>query len=402
MSKLKEVIISITNRCNLKCKMCDIPEQKTEEVGISEWKKVIKDASLTGVETIVFSGGEPLLREDIFELISFTKTNGMNACLTSNGILINEKIAYNLSRAGIDVINISIDGSKEIHDYLRGDGTFGKAVYALDNLKKYKVESTIATMVSRYNYKYLPYIVELARIHGATTIKFQPFSKLFLSHKQKGDDFLITDREIEEINQVIREVIFLCSNYGIVTNPGSYLDKMPLYLAKKYFGVNNGCNALWVSCSINSKGEIYPCWILADKDKLIGTVKEEKFLNLWNSQRHNSVIEEIKKEGCPGCMMSCYDENFGKENIEKRIAINIKRFKRKGFCEYINHLFKRWQKRFKFYISYRGPLKGIMRRFKGFFRKKGLFKVGIKEEEIEETLKEIDMVKKIFEEEAKS
>lgn len=394
MPKLKEVIISITNRCNLKCKMCDIPWEKTEEIDASRWKKVIKDASLIGIETVVFSGGEPLLREDIFELISFTKNNGMNACLTSNGFLINEETAYKLSQSGVDVVNISIDGTREIHDRLRGKGAFDKAIYALDNLKKYKIETTIATMISRYNYECLPYVVELAKIHGAATIKFQPFSKVFLRDEHKGNDFLIADREIEKINQSIREAVLLSSNYGILTNPDDYLDKVPLYLAKKYYNANGGCKAIETSCPINSRGEIYPCWVLTGENELIGSIKQRKFLELWGSKRHNSITEKIKKEGCPGCMMSCYDENFNEESIEKTISVNIKMFKKKKLREYISYIFKKWQKRFKFYTTYPGRLNRI-------FRKKRPFNMQVKEEEIESALKEIDMIKKIFKKEAR-
>lgn len=73
MLNLKEIIFSITNRCNLRCKMCDIPYGEIEELSTEQWMGVIKDASRLGAQTVVFSGGEPLLREDIFELISFTK-----------------------------------------------------------------------------------------------------------------------------------------------------------------------------------------------------------------------------------------------------------------------------------------------------------------------------------------
>ena len=90
MPNPREIIISITNRCNLKCKMCDIPKNKIGELSTAQWKQVIKDAAASGARAIVFSGGEPLLREDIFELIDFTKNNSLGACLTSNGYLINE------------------------------------------------------------------------------------------------------------------------------------------------------------------------------------------------------------------------------------------------------------------------------------------------------------------------
>jgi len=395
----KEVIVSITNRCNFKCKMCDISRNRIEELSTSQWQQVIKDIGSYGVQTIVFSGGEPLLREDIFDLISFTKDNSMGACLTSNGCLIDEEVAYKLRQAGVDVVNISVEGPRRIHDYLRGRGGYEKALIALENLRKNQIESTIATMVSRYNYKHLVYIVGLARQYGATTIKFQPFSKIFLNNRDGRDYFLFSDREISETEQIINRIISLCNDYAIATNPHSYLERIPFYLGRKYIDSNNACIALENSCPINSNGDIYPCWVRAEKDTLMGNLKENRFLNIWDSPRHRAIIEKIRKEGCPGCMMSCYDENFGRETIERRIVMNVRRLHKKGMREYARGIFKKWARRLRFYSSYRGSLKGIINRARVSLRKKNSVKVILTQKEIDNAIKEIEHIKKILKEE---
>jgi len=381
--------------------MCDIPRNSLGEISGSQWKRVIKDAALSGARAIVFSGGEPLLREDLCELISFTKDNSMGACLTSNGYLIDNEVAGKLHHVGIDVINISIEGPRRIHDYLRGTGMHEKALNSLENLRKNKIESTIATMVSRYNYKYLLYIVELAREYGATTIKFQPFSKIFLSNRRDGDNFLISDRENDRIRQVIDRVIALCHNYAIATNPRGYLEMMPFYLGRKHLYFNHACAALEDSCPINCNGDIYPCWALADKDTSIGNVQENSFLNIWSSQRRRAIIEKIKKEGCPGCMMSCYDGNFGKETIEQRIVMNVRRLQKEGMPEYTHRILKKWIRRLKFYSSYRGSFKGIINRIYGALRKKKGVGVRLKQGEIDKAIKEIELIRQILKEELK-
>jgi radical SAM protein with 4Fe4S-binding SPASM domain len=381
--------------------MCDIPQNRIDELSTFQWKQVIKDAASCGTRAIIFSGGEPLLREDIFELISFTKDNSMDACLTSNGYLIDNEVSGKFRRAGIDVVNISIEGPQRIHDYMRGKGMFEKAIIALENLRKHKIESTIATMVSRYNYKYLTYVGELARQYGVTTIKFQPFSKIFLSNQQGGENFLISDRKIEAIRQIIGRVIKFCNNHAIATNPAGYLEMIPFYLGRRHIKSNNGCGALEDSCPINPNGDIYPCWALADKDTLIGNLKEDSFLNIWDSPRRRSLIEKIKKEGCPGCMMSCYDDNFGKEALQRRIVMNVRRLQKKGAREYMRGILKKWAKRLKFYSSYRGSLKGIMNRICGSLIKKKPVNVKPAQEEIDKAIKEIESAKQILEEELK-
>jgi MoaA/NifB/PqqE/SkfB family radical SAM enzyme len=374
--------------------MCDIPKQNKEELSTDTWKQVIRDASLIGAKTIVFSGGEPLLREDIFELISFTKENNLGACITSNGSLIDEIFASRLSQAGVDVVNVSIEGNKNTHDYLRGQGSFERAVSALENLRKCKIEATVASMVSSYNYRYLNSVVELAKKHGATTVKFQPFSRIFLEHNNRGDDFLISDLDFITIKQTIADVVRLCREYGINTNPKSYLEMMPYYLSNKFVKPKNGCSVIWSSCSITSKGEIYPCWYF--QNRLVGNIKENRLMNLWLSEKHLNILKKIDKTGCQGCMMSCYDENFGKEQLEEKIAINIGRLKNEGIREYIKHSLKKWGRRIKFYSSYRGSLKSVINKCKGLFKKRKPFNPEIDRNELDKALQEIIKVRQMF------
>jgi len=139
--KLKEIIVSVTNRCNLRCRMCQIPQMhNNEEMRTEQLKALIKDSAKLYPESIVFSGGEPLLRGDLFELITLANQCKINTCLTSNGTLLNDDIAKKLASCGIGVVNISIEGPEDIHDSLRGKGSFAKAVNALECLSRHKIE----------------------------------------------------------------------------------------------------------------------------------------------------------------------------------------------------------------------------------------------------------------------
>lgn len=370
MFKLKEVIISLTNRCNLRCLMCQIPEEKTTELSTAQWKKAIKDVSSLGAQTMVFSGGEPLLREDIFELIYFTKNHHMNACLTSNGCLINQDIALKLSQSGINVVNISIEGDKLTHDYLRGEGSFDKAILALEYLKMHKIESTIAATVSRYNFECLKLVLELAKVKGATTVRFQPFNRIFLKDASKGDDFFIDKKDKEMLQEIIEGVIKLSNEYKISINPVSYLRNIPSYLCKEKIAAKKGCSALWTSCPINSKGEVFPCWNLASRDRIIGNIDHESLVDLWFSNRHNQIRESVLQAGCFGCMMSCYDEVFGNDGNKKNLAKKIKKMNKIKSYEKIFNLSLQFLKskitklklRYRFYKSYRGGFKKVIRK----------------------------------------
>ncbi|MBL7196841.1 MAG: radical SAM protein [Candidatus Omnitrophica bacterium] len=409
MPKLKEVIISITNRCNLKCKMCDIPYEKKEELTAAHWKRVIKDASFIGAETIVFSGGEPLLREDIFDLVSFVKNNRMKVCLTSNGCLIDKDVASRLAYLKVDVVNISVEGLKETHDYLRGENTFDRAVSALENLKKCGIESTIATVVSRYNYVELPYIVKLAAKYGATTIRFQPFSKIFVEDKKKEGSFFIDREDKKKLQGIAEELIEFTNRCGISTNPASYLRAIPSYLSGKSIIPHDSCSALWSSCSINVTGEIFPCWAIGDAQKQIGNVQKDSLRELWDSPRHNQIRESIAKEGCPGCMMSCYDEVFGRDGKTHRILFKLNKIRITPWKRLITKFIYRLrntanqiESRYRFYKSYHGPLRNIFNRVLKNARKRRAAARNINiDNNIDKALEKIRLLEKAIKKELK-
>lgn len=349
--------------------MCDIPGGKSEELSTDQWKKVISDASRLGSQTIVFSGGEPLLREDIFELIYFAKKNKLNACLTSNGCLIDSQAASRLSASGVNVVNISIEGSKGTHDHLRGEGSFEKALSALENLRMNKIESTVASTVSRYNYEELPYVLEVAKNYGATTVRLQPFNLIFLKDRASGAGFFIDEVDIQKMEGLIGRFISVSKEYKISVNPESYLRKIPAYLAGRKSHPRN-CAALWYSCPIASNGDVFPCWIEGANSKLIGNIKEEDLYELWLSEKRMKMVSSIVNNGCSGCLMSCYDEVFGSRLSKVYLLDKAKKVKKiasyQRLANKAGQLLKSqvttMKLRYRFYASYRGSVTNLLKR----------------------------------------
>ncbi|MBU0667383.1 MAG: radical SAM protein [Nanoarchaeota archaeon] len=323
MIRSKEAIVSITNKCNLRCMMCDIPKVKDYlQIPTIKIKDLIDNLKEIKCKNIVFSGGEPLTHKDIFELIEFANQRGLKVCITSNGILINKETAKKLALAGIDVINISIDGNKETHEKLRGKNTFEKAVNGLKNLNKVDVETTIATIVCKQNYKELLSVIKLAKDVGATTVRFQPFSEDFLD--KKNDSLFITEKEGLELERIIKQVVILANKFHINTNPESYLNNISLMVQNKLKPKpNKDCNALYETISITNMGDVLPCFPMSDKP--LGNINKQRFIDIWNSNKYKKIRKEVIKGNCPGCLMSCYDNNF--ENKIGKIKTIISRLK---------------------------------------------------------------------------
>lgn len=366
MFELKEIIFSVTSRCNLKCIMCDIPSSRAEELSTGILFSALEDAAALGAGTAVFSGGEPLLREDIFDLMAFARKLGMNACLTSNGCLIDEITAGRLADSGAGVVNISVEGDRTVHERLRGPGTYDKAVRALRFLRSRGVETTIASTVSRYNYSSLEHIVDLAKDTGATTLKFQPFSRIFVTPGRNCSEFLLGEVEARAAMDIMHSIHALCGHHGISVNPLPYMERIPSYLSKGIGGNASTCRAIFSSCPVSSSGKVFPCWVLSGKEMLIGDIARTPLRKIWGSDRHKDIIDRIGSRSCGGCLMSCYDANFSRSLFSPAAGPS-----RKIISSGPGKILRKFGRKARFYLAYRGSPLRLLRRLRPARHRRG-------------------------------
>lgn len=145
--------VVITYRCQLRCPHCYAAVEvrgSRDEMSTEELKSVLEQLRALGTLQVVFTGGEPLLRKDIFELVTHAHHLGLITRLNSNGGLLTDECVAELRRAGLNKCGVSIDNADpDIHDRLRGrPGTFEKAIQALGYLRQYNIERQILTYSS--------------------------------------------------------------------------------------------------------------------------------------------------------------------------------------------------------------------------------------------------------------
>jgi MoaA/NifB/PqqE/SkfB family radical SAM enzyme len=170
-----KVTHNITYRCNLVCPFCllkkklnrpDNSEMKTLQI-----KRMMKDFKGIGTRFWLFGGGEPLLREDLSELISYAKDKlGFHCSISTNGVLLTERIKKEPSFKRLDLVQISLEGPKEIQNRLRGEGTYDKIILALDILRELRIKTVIMTLVLKDNLNHLRFLIKLAAQYNANII----------------------------------------------------------------------------------------------------------------------------------------------------------------------------------------------------------------------------------------
>lgn len=190
---------SITRKCNQKCIYCGINSIKKIELDTKTIFDIIDELSLIGTESIVFTGGEPLLREDIGDIIDYTKSRKILPMLNTNGKLIKKLIN---KIANVSKITVSLDGPRDIHNKLRQDESFDEVIEAIELCKSENIRVVISTVLSKYNVEEIDFILNIAKKYGVKII-FQPASLYILGKKEKNPVVLKPERFKKVIKMLI-------------------------------------------------------------------------------------------------------------------------------------------------------------------------------------------------------
>ncbi|MBU0762500.1 MAG: radical SAM protein [Candidatus Altiarchaeota archaeon] len=140
-----------TTRCNLRCKYCGRWNSEKKDMSTGEILSAMDEFSSAGTRAWDFSGGEPLIREDIGELVDKAYELDFSCVLVTNGTLLKERLADVKKIKKIGAINISLDGPKEIHDIIRGKGSFDRALEGIKYAKSKGYKVHLSSVISREN-----------------------------------------------------------------------------------------------------------------------------------------------------------------------------------------------------------------------------------------------------------
>ncbi len=149
------VVWNITRACNLKCVHCyndSGVDKKSNEVTSKEAKAVLDDLASYGVPSVLFSGGEPMMRKDLFDLLGYAGDKGLRTVISTNGTLITVEKAKAIRKSGVSYVGISLDGIGSTNDKFRGvEGAFDKAVAGIRNCQDAGVKVGLRVTLTQRN-----------------------------------------------------------------------------------------------------------------------------------------------------------------------------------------------------------------------------------------------------------
>ncbi len=324
---------NITRRCNLRCQHCYLAAQKSgKNTGIStyyelstgEALQVIDQIALVNPEVLlILSGGEPILREDIFELAEYASGKGMMVVLGTNGLLINDQVAFQLRKRGVSGVSISLDSTDpEIHDGIRSkNGAWEAAVKAVRICRNNGLAVQINTTVIQKNCEEISDLIEYSR-----TLGVKVFSPFFLICTGRGEELTdITPEQYEKILSLIAEWQGIDDGMMIRTRCVPTFRRVLYQIQPRspLLKMDTGrCLAGLHYCRITPEGDVTPCPYMPLP---VGNVKKESFKDIWTESEEFILFRNPSLKGkcglcefrliCGGCRARAFA--FYKDTMEE-------------------------------------------------------------------------------------
>jgi|TARA_B100001964_G_C14191612_1_gene581345 putative heme d1 biosynthesis radical SAM protein NirJ1 len=296
LDKKPIVVWNTTRKCNLRCKHCYADASNREfsgELSVKESTTMIDDLAAFKVPVLLFSGGEPILRENLFELIKYAGNKGLRTVISTNGTLITPKIAQKIKDAGVSYVGVSIDGLESTNDKFRGvNGAFEDSLEGIRNCNKIGVKSGLRFTINKNNYRDLPDIFDLI---DEEKVKRACFYHLVYSGR--GNKMMEEDLDTKTAREVVDLILdktldlFCDANNTEILTVDNHADAVYLYLvlkeeqperAEEVYNLlrwNGGNNSGIAIGNIDNLGNVH-----ADQfwwNYSFGNIKERKFSDIW-------------------------------------------------------------------------------------------------------------------------
>lgn len=327
MMDLQLIFWETTRACNLECPHCRASAESQSspfDLTTDEAKRFIEKAASFSRPILVFSGGEPLLREDIYELVKYAADLGLKPALATNAALITKDIAMRLKENGIRIAAVSIYGaSQEAHDGFCGRlGAFEKTLKGVEHLRNAGIDLQINTTITKKNLGELESIGDFALGQKAAAYHVFFLVPTGRGKSLEGDEMSPVEYEDAfnrlydlQLNLPLRIKATCAPHYYRVARQRSILSRFPLSRGERIrVGDTKGCLAGQGVCFISHKGEVFGCGYLP---VAAGDLRKDDFKNIWlKSELFNILRDDSKLQGrcgvcefkkiCGGCRARAY------------------------------------------------------------------------------------------------
>jgi mycofactocin biosynthetic radical S-adenosylmethionine protein MftC len=283
----------MTMRCNLSCIHClsGAGEASVNEMDYGECIRLIDQLSAMKVFQVNIGGGEPFMRDDFIDLLRYAHAKGIVTCVSTNGMLIDERLARKLSALKMLYLQISMDGATpEVNDSIRGKGTYTKILKSMDMLSHQDVPFSINLVLTRLNYPQLELMRAMAKRYGTElrVSRFRPSGRGKDSKAYLGPG----------IDQLEAFAAWL-ERHDMVRTGDSFFC---LTSEKRRRQGLDMCGAAKMTCCIAASGDVYPCAFLQEKPFWVGNLRDNDLKYLWDKSPVLDQLRDLNVKACERCV----------------------------------------------------------------------------------------------------
>jgi radical SAM protein with 4Fe4S-binding SPASM domain len=289
------VVWNMTTRCNLRCAHCynESGEACEGELTTAEARALIDDLAEMKAPVLLFSGGEPLARADVFGLGAYAAAQGIHPVLSTNGTLITPEVAARLGDAGFRYVGVSIDGARQTHDRFRcREGAFDAAWRGIRNCRAAGLRSGVRFTVTRENIGDLPSV--LAK---AVEERVARFCLYHLVYAGRGADLAQTDLDPRQRREVVDWLVQETRRRhaeGVeleILTTDNHADGIYLYHAIRaeeparaaevleLLAMHGGCSAGRKFANVDARGDVHACQFWGHFS--LGNIRQRPFSQIW-------------------------------------------------------------------------------------------------------------------------
>ena len=296
------VVWNSTKTCNLKCRHCYMnsdAQKYQNELTTEEAKKFIDDLADFHVPVLLFSGGEPLIRPDFFELAAYAAEKGVRPTLSTNGTLITPEVARKIKDIGVGYVGISLDGLQDVNDTFRGkEGAFAAAMQGIQNCVAVDQRVGLRFTINHHNIQELENIFDFIERENINRVCFY-----HLVYSGRGNEMMDEDVTAEESRRAMDIIIRRTKDFeerGLqkeILTVDNHCDGVYMYLKalkegdealagqiKEYISMNGGNRSGIAFAEVDPLGYVHPDQFT--QNHTFGNVRERKFGDIWSDETH--------------------------------------------------------------------------------------------------------------------
>jgi len=304
---------NLTRMCNLRCPHCYMEggRKAENELATQECLDLIDEMKALGTEMLILTGGEPLLRKDIYEIARYASDRGIWVVMGTNGVLITDRVVEKMIECGVQGVAISIDSLEAAkHDHFRGGpDAWEYSVRALEICRANGLQVLVQTTVMDMNYAEIPQMLEFARDKGAWS-----FNLYFLVRTGRGQQ--MAELSPERTEAMLSNLVDWQDQYRPMLVRSKCAPQFKQIAYDKGVGglESGGCMAGTQYCRITPQGDVTPCPYM---DVVAGNIRDQSFGEIWRTSGVLHELRDLKQlkgrcgrcefnELCGGCRCRAY------------------------------------------------------------------------------------------------